>query len=247
MKVSIITVVYNNKKTISDAIESVIAQSYKDIEYIVIDGASTDGTFEIIQNYSDKITKIVSESDKGIYDGLNKGISLATGDVIAFLHSDDVYANETVISDIVNCFDNGAQGVYGDLVYTDKADVNKVFRYWKSCDFSLSLLSKGWMPPHPTLFLRREVYQKYGAFDISFKIAGDYDFMLRILSNNISVKYLSKVLYKMRVGGESNRSIKNILDKSKEDLRAMRKNEINKPFLALFYKNIFKVMQLIKR
>ena len=247
MKVSIITVVYNNKKTISDAIESVIAQSYKDIEYIVIDGASTDGTFEIIQNYSDKITKIVSESDKGIYDGLNKGISLATGDVIAFLHSDDVYANETVISDIVNCFDNGAQGVYGDLVYTDKADVNKVFRYWKSCDFLPSLLSKGWMPPHPTLFLRREVYQKYGAFDISFKIAGDYDFMLRILSNNISVKYLSKVLYKMRVGGESNRSIKNILDKSKEDLRAMRKNEINKPFLALFYKNIFKVMQLIKR
>ena len=202
---------------------------------------------EIIQNYSDKVSKIVSESDKGIYDGLNKGISLATGDVIAFLHSDDVYANETVISDIVNCFDNNTQGVYGDLVYTDKADVNKVFRYWKSCDFSLSLLSKGWMPPHPTLFLRREVYQKYGAFDISFKIAGDYDFMLRILKDNIVVKYLPQVIYKMRVGGESNRSIKNILDKSKEDFRAMRKNEINNPFFALFYKNVSKIIQLVRR
>ena len=247
MKVSIITIVWNNKETIRDAINTVLSQTYKNIEYIIIDGASTDGTFEIIQNYSDKVAKIVSESDKGIYDGLNKGISLATGDVIAFLHSDDVYANETVISNIVNCFDNGAQGVYGDLVYTDKADVNKVFRYWKSCDFSPSLLSKGWMPPHPTLFLRREVYQKYGAFDISFKIAGDYDFMLRILKDNIVVKYLPQVIYKMRVGGESNRSIKNILDKSKEDLRAMRKNKINNPFFALFYKNISKIMQLVKR
>ena len=247
IKVSIITVVWNNKETIRDAINSVLDQTYKNIEYIVIDGASTDGTFEIIQNYSDKVAKIVSESDNGIYDGLNKGISLATGDVIAFLHSDDVYANETVISDIVNCFDNNTQGVYGDLVYTDKIDVNKVFRYWKSCDFSPSLLSKGWMPPHPTLFLRREVYQKYGTFDTSFKIASDYDFMLRILKDNIVVKYLPQVVYKMRVGGESNRSIKNILNKSKEDLRAMRKNEINNPFFALFYKNVSKIIQLVRR
>ena len=247
MKVSIITVSYNSAATINSTIRSILSQTYKNIEYIVIDGASTDGTFEIIQNYSDKVAKIVSESDNGIYDGLNKGISLATGDVIAFLHSDDVYANETVISDIVNCFDNGTQGVYGDLVYTDKADVNKVFRYWKSCDFSPSLLSKGWMPPHPTLFLRREVYQKYGAFDISFKIAGDYDFMLRILKDNIAVKYLPQVIYKMRLGGESNRSIKNILDKSKEDLRAMRKSKINNPFFALFYKNVSKIIQLVRR
>jgi len=247
MKVSIITIVWNNKETIRDAIDSVLSQTYKNIEYIVIDGASTDGTFEIIQNYSDKITKVISEPDKGIYDGLNKGILLATGDVIAFLHSDDMYANETVISDVVDIFDNDTQGVYGDLVYTDKKDINKVFRYWKSGAFSISLLNKGWMPPHPTLFLRREVYQKYGVFDTSFKIAGDYDFMLRILKDNITVKYLPQVLYRMRVGGESNRSIKNILDKSKEDLRAMRKNKINNPFLALFYKNIFKVMQLIKR
>ena len=247
MKISIITVCFNSEKTIRDTIESVLSQSYPDVEYIIIDGLSKDNTMSIVSEYDDKISKIISEPDKGIYDGLNKGVSLATGDVIAFLHSDDVYANETVISNIVNCFDNGAQGVYGDLVYTDKADVNKVFRYWKSCDFSPSLLSKGWMPPHPTLFLRREVYQKYGAFDISFKIAGDYDFMLRILKDNIAVKYLPQVIYKMRLGGESNRSIKNILDKSKEDLRAMRNNKINNPFFALFYKNASKIMQLVRR
>jgi glycosyltransferase len=124
--------------------------------------------------------------------------------------------------------------------------MGKVFRYWKSCDFSPILLSKGWMPPHPTLFLRREVYQQYGAFDTSFKISGDYDFMLRILKDNIAVKYLPKVLYKMRVGGQSNRSIRNLFNKSKEDLRAMRKNGIDKPFLAIFYKNISKLIQLVR-
>ena len=247
MHISVIVSVLNNKDTIFDAINSVVSQSYDNIECIVVDAGSSDGTIEIVKGFGDRINTFISEPDKGIYDGLNKGILLATGDVIAFLHSDDMYANETVISDVVDIFDNDTQGVYGDLVYTDKKDINKVFRYWKSGAFSISLLNKGWMPPHPTLFLRREVYQKYGAFDTSFKIAGDYDFMLRILKDNITVKYLPQVLYRMRVGGESNRSIKNILDKSKEDLRAMRKNEINKPFLALFYKNIFKVMQLIKR
>ena len=247
MKISIITVALNNKEVIKDAIDSILSQAYKNIEYIIIDGASIDGTVEVVQSYGDKISRFISEPDNGIYDAMNKGVDLATGDVIAFLHSDDVYANETVISDIVDCFDNNTQGVYGDLVYTDKADVNKVFRYWKSCDFSTSLLSKGWMPPHPTLFLRREVYQKYGAFDTSFKIAGDYDFMLRILKDNIAVKYLPQVIYKMRLGGESNRSVKNILDKSKEDLRAMRNNKINNPFFALFYKNVSKIMQLVRR
>ena len=247
MKVSIIVSVFNNKNTIAAAINSIISQDYDDIECIVVDAGSTDGTVEIIKGFGDRINTFISEPDRGIYDGLNKGISLATGDVIAFLHSDDVYAHETVISNVVGFFDNDTQGVYGDLVYTDKVDMSKVFRYWKSCDFSPSLLSKGWMPPHPTLFLRREVYQKYGTFDTSFKIAGDYDFMLRILKDNIVVKYLPQVVYKMRVGGESNRSIKNILNKSKEDLRAMRKNEINNPFFALFYKNMSKIMQLVRR
>ena len=246
MKVSIIVSVFNNKNTIAAAINSIISQDYDDIECIVVDAGSTDGTVEIIKGFADRINTFISEPDKGIYDGLNKGVSLATGDVIAFLHSDDAYADRSIISTVVDQFDINIQGVYGDLLYTDKVDMDKIFRYWKSCDFSPSLLSKGWMPPHPTLFLRCEVYQKYGTFDTSFKIAGDYDFMLRILKDNIVVKYLPQVVYKMRVGGESNRSIKNILNKSKEDLRAMRKNEINNPFFALFYKNMSKIMQLVR-
>jgi glycosyltransferase len=247
MKVSIIVSVFNNKNTIAAAINSIISQDYDDIECIVVDAGSIDGTIEIIKGFADRINTFISEPDKGIYDGLNKGVSLATGDVIAFLHSDDAYADRSIISAVVDQFDINIQGVYGDLLYTDKVDMDKIFRYWKSCDFSPSLLSKGWMPPHPTLFLRREVYQKYGTFDTSFKIASDYDFMLRILKDNIVVKYLPQVVYKMRVGGESNRSIKNILNKSKEDLRAMRKNEINNPFFALFYKNMSKIMQLVRR
>ena len=247
MKISIITVVWNNEETIKDAIESVLNQTYENIEYIIVDGASTDGTIEIVKGYADKVNKFISEADGSLYEAMNKGISLATGDVIAFLHSDDAHADRSIISTVVDQFDINIQGVYGDLLYTDKVDMDKIFRYWKSCDFSPSLLSKGWMPPHPTLFLRREVYQKYGTFDTSFKIAGDYDFMLRILKDNIVVKYLPQVVYKMRVGGESNRSIKNILNKSKEDLRAMRKNEINNPFFALFYKNMSKIMQLVRR
>ena len=246
MRISVIVSVFNNKDTVSDAINSIVSQDYDNIECIVVDAGSTDGTIEVIKGFGDRINTFISEPDKGIYDGLNKGILLATGDIIAFLHSDDVYENETVISDVVAIFNDDIQGVYGDLVYTNKADMRKVFRYWKSCDFSVSLLRIGWMPPHPTLFLRRKVYQKYDTFDISFKIAGDYDFMLRILKDNIAVKYLPQVLYRMRVGGKSNRSIKSILFKSKEDLRAMRKNGIDKPFLTLFYKNISKVIQLIR-
>ena len=148
MKISIITVVWNNATTIKDAIESVLSQTYDNIEYIVVDGASTDGTVEIVQSYGDKISKFISEKDKGIYDGLNKGISLATGDMIAFLHSDDIYASDAIIEEVVLTFksDKSLDGVYGDLVYTPKADTDKVLRYWKSKEFDSSLLKKGWMP-----------------------------------------------------------------------------------------------------
>jgi len=248
MKISIITVVWNNKKTIKDAIDSVLSQTYRDIEYIIVDGASTDGTIEIVKSYGDKISKFISEKDKGIYDGLNKGISLATGDLVAFLHSDDIYADETILEDIAKEFQSDAtlDGVYGDLVYTPKSDISKVLRYWKSRNFESSLLKKGWMPAHPTLFLKREVYEKYGGFDLGFKIAGDYDFMLRVLSAGIKVKYIPKVLYKMRVGGESNKSLKNIMLKSKEDLRALQKNRVGGIY-SLMIKNLSKIQQFIKK
>jgi glycosyltransferase len=246
MKISIITSVWNNKETIKDAIESVLSQTYKNIEYIVVDGASSDGTIEIVQKYRDNITKFISEKDSGIYDGLNRGISLATGDVVAFLHSDDIYANYTIIEEIAQQFesDESLDGIYGDLVYTPKNDTDKVLRYWKSKEFEIGLLSKGWMPAHPTLFLKREMYEKYGKFDLDFKIAADYDFMLRILKSNINVKYFPKVIYKMRVGGESNKSIKNIILKSKEDLKALKKNNVGGIF-TLIIKNLSKIKQFV--
>jgi len=248
MKISIITVVWNNKETIKDAIDSVLSQTYKDIEYIVVDGASSDGTVEIVQGYGDKISIFVSERDEGIYDGLNKGISLATGDFVAFMHSDDLYADESVVENIMKVLERDASldGVYGDLIYTPKHDTSKVLRYWKSKDFDISLLKQGWMPAHPTLILKKEVYEKYGNFDLGFKIAGDYDFMLRVLSAGIKVKYIPQVLYKMRVGGESNKSLKNIIRKSSEDLLALKNNGVGGVF-TLLIKNFSKVGQFLKK
>ena len=248
MKISIITVVWNGKKTIQNAIDSVLNQTYSNIEYIVIDGDSTDGTVSVVQNYGDRISKFISEPDKGIYDGLNKGVLLATGDVIAILHSDDLYANNKVVSKIVDQFnkDCNLDGVYGDLIYTSKDDINNIFRYWKSKDFNVKLLKQGWMPAHPTLFLRREVYDKFGIFDLNFKISADYDFMLRILNAGIKVKYFPGVLYKMRVGGASNKSIKSIFAKSIEDFKVLKKNNIGGLY-PLIYKNLSKVVQFISR
>jgi len=248
MKISIITSVYNNKETIAEAIESVLSQTYDNIEYIVVDGASTDGTVDVIKQYGEKISTFVSEPDKGIYDGLNKGISLTTGDVIGFLHSDDLFEDEHVVRKIAEAFaNNSVESIYGDLTYVKKEDTSKVVRFWKSGAYSLAKLKKGWMPPHPTFYLKREVYEKYGGFDTSFKIAADYDSILRFLGREqISTHYIPEVLVKMRVGGESNKSIKNLIQKSREDLRAMKNNGVGH-LGSLFVKNVSKVPQFFKR
>ena len=248
MKISIITSVYNNASTIEDAIKSVLSQTYTNIEYIVVDGASKDGTTEIIRKYENQISKFVSEKDKGIYDGLNKGVDLATGDVIAFLHSDDIYENENVIADVVKLFETtNTDSIYGDLVYVDKNDTNKIFRYWKSGEYTFKKLCNGWMPPHPTFFVKREFYEKYGKFDLSYGIAADYDFMLRMLGKyKITTAYLPKVLYKMRVGGASNRSIKNIIQKSQEDIKALKNNGIG-GLHTIILKNLIKIPQFFKK
>lgn len=247
MKISIITSVYNNRDTISDAIESVLSQSYPNIEYIVIDGASRDGTVDIIRAYEDRITTFVSEPDRGIYDGLNKGVERATGDVIAFLHSDDLYNDPEAVSRVAEAFSTtGADAVYGDLVYTPKSDTSKVLRYWKSRDFHPKLLKQGWMPAHPTFFVRRELYERFGSFDTSFRIAADYDFMLRVLSKGIKTHYIPNVLYKMRVGGESNKSIKNILKKMREDYRALQNNDIG-GISTIAIKNLSKIPQFFRK
>jgi glycosyltransferase len=245
MKISIITAVRNNRNTITDAIASVMGQNYEDIEYIVVDGGSNDGTVDIIKSHSKRIDKFISEKDRGIYDALNKGIELAAGDVIGFLHSDDIFANENSVSRIVKAFVDGIDGVYSDLVYIQKNDTSKVLRYWRSRSFSSELLYRGWMPAHPTLYLRREVYKSFGTFDLSFRIAADYDFILRIFKGGITAEYIPEVLYKMRLGGTSNKSLKNIIHKSLEDMRALRKNEIG-GLRTLLLKNVSKIPQFFR-
>lgn len=246
MKVSIITSVYNCKDTISEAINSVLSQNYKDIEYIIIDGGSIDGTVEIIKEYKNKIDIFSSKPDNGIYDGFNRGISLASGDIIGFLHADDIYENNDVVKEIVTVFKNKqADAIYGDLVYVHQENINKIIRYWVSGKFSSSKLKNGWMPPHPTFYAKRELYEKFGNFDINLKIAADYDFMLKILtSEEYKIMYIHKVLYRMRAGGMSNRSLKNILQKSKEDLRVIKKHNIG-GLNTLLRKNFSKIPQFL--
>ena len=212
IKVSVITAVYNNKDMIESALLSIQSQTYQNIEHIVIDGVSTDGTLEIVNNYKSKISILISEPDEGIYDALNKGISHATGDIICFLHADDFFAHKNVIAHVVEAFEKyQVNSLYGDLEYVSKDDTTNVVRYWKSGEFHYKKIAKGWMPPHPAFFVKRNVYEKYGTFDTSFAIAADYDFVLRVLGKNrISTAYLPEVLYKMRVGGVSNRSLTNI-------------------------------------
>ena len=176
MKVSIITVTLNNQDTIKSTIESVINQTYSNIEYIIIDGGSADATIDVIKKYEGKIAKWISEKDDGIYDALNKGLRFATGDIVGFLHSDDIYDNNNIISLIVNAFkNNNNEIVYGDLVYVYKEDANKIIRYWRAGEYKYERISKGWMPPHPTFFARKELYDKYGCFNSNFKIAADYE------------------------------------------------------------------------
>ena len=248
MKISVITAVYNNKRTILEALESVLSQTYHNVEHIVIDGGSTDGTVEVVRSFGDKIEKFVSEPDEGIYDALNKGIALATGDVVGFLNSDDVYAHDRVLEKIARAFQHeNADSVYGDLNYVQRDDITQVVRYWKSHGFSSKKLRQGWMPPHPTFYVKREIYQKYGGFDTSFKIAADYDSILRFLGlHHISTTYVPEVLVQMRLGGVSNRDLKSVLKKSGEDYRALKKNGIGGK-RVVFMKNASKVTQFIKK
>jgi glycosyltransferase involved in cell wall biosynthesis len=244
LTVSIITVCYNSSKTILDTINSVNSQSYPEIEHIFVDGLSSDNTVEIINLNSQTKNVVISEKDNGLYDAINKGISIATGDVIGFLHSDDLLASSSIILDLMTEMKSKKlDGIYGDLEYVDKYDTNKIIRYWKSCEFRSVILKQGWMPAHPTLFLKKQVYDKHGVFNTSYKIAADYDFMLRILKdNNLNYGYLPKVITKMRVGGASNRSLKNIIQKTREDYRAITSNNIG-GWLSILLKNLSKIKQ----
>lgn len=244
MKVSVITATYNRADTVAGALASVAGQTWPNVEHIVIDGASTDGTLQLIEAQRDRLAVLVSEPDGGIYDALNKGLALATGDVVGLLHSDDAYADARVLERVAQAFaDPAVDGVYGDLDYVAKADMSRIVRRWRSGAYARENLAHGWMPPHPTLFLRRAVIQQWGGFDTTYRIAADYDAMLRYLARGrIRLAYIPEVLVKMRVGGESNRSLGRILRKSREDYLALRRNEVG-GVGALVWKNLSKLPQ----
>jgi glycosyltransferase len=248
MTISIITVVFNNALHIGECIQSVLSQTYPEIEYIVVDGGSTDGTCNIIGKYKLQIASYVSEKDAGMYDALNKGITLATGDVIGILHSDDLFHDPGVVAKIAEILKNtGCDAVYGDLWYVSKDDPEKVIRNWKSKPFNVKNFYHGWMPPHPTLFLKRDVYKEFGLFDTTFKIAADYDLMLRTVgSGKLHCEYLPKVITRMRMGGASNKSLGNIWRKSSDDWRALRQNKKGGVY-TLLMKNISKLEQFFVR
>ena len=244
LQISIITATYNSSKTILDTVKSLEMQSYQNIEYIIVDGASSDNTLEVISNHCTRVSKVISEPDNGIYDALNKGIDAATGDIVGFLHSDDLFAYRDAIKDIVSTIENrGTDAVHADLEYVEKDDINKRIRLWKSSTYLTKKLKRGWMPAHPTFYMKREKYVQYGAFDPSYKIAADYDSLLRYFGvHRITSAYLPQVVIKMRVGGASNRSLKNLLQKTKEDIRALKSNGLSWPY-AIVIKNISKIPQ----
>ena len=245
MTISIITITYNSAKTLPRALESVQSQNYKDIEHVIIDGASTDGTRELIETYAKqhKNVKWVSEKDNGIYDAINKGIRQATGDVIGFLHSDDVLYSPDSIGQIATAFEqDNADVVYGDLQYMRG---NKVVRRWKSNTFNPRALKYGWMPPHPTVYVRREVYQKVGEYDSWFRISADYDMLLRIFTAGYKTHYIPEVLVCMETGGASNKNTKARLSKTMEDYIVLKKNHVGAGYLTVACKQLRKIKQFI--
>ncbi len=247
-KISIITAVYNNVETVADALDSVLAQTGADFELIVIDGGSTDGTPAVLERYADRLAVFVSEPDGGIYDALNKGILRASGDVVGFLHSDDLLADSSVLRRVSDAFsDPRVAATYGDLLYVRKDNPDRVVRFWRAGRYSRVRLGWGWMPPHPTFYVRRSVYERLGLFNTDYRIAADYDCMLRFLGKgHLKVVYIPEVLVKMRLGGISNRSLKNILRKSKEDYRALQENGVG-GVGALAWKNLSKLPQFFSR
>lgn len=225
-KISVITASFNSRDTISDTIRSVLAQSYKNIEYIVVDGDSSDGTQDVVRQY--KAIKLVSEKDRGLYDAMNKGIKMSCGDIVAILNSDDLYFDEKVIEDVIAKFEEtGADAVYGDLVYVDKDDTSKIVRYWKSGEYKKGSFCAGWHPPHPSFFVRRRVYEKYGMFDTGLEFSADFELMLRFIEKyQIKTAYIPRTFVRMRLGGETNRSLGNIVKGNINCIRAFRKNGV---------------------
>lgn len=226
LKISVITVCFNSAETIADTLRSVASQTHAEVEHIVVDGGSSDGTLAIIDRHRERLAKIISEPDHGVYDAMNKGIMLATGDVVGFLNADDVYADATALAAIAAAFGTpGVEACYADLVYVDKQDMRKIVRYWQPGEYRYGLFRTGWMPPHPTFFVRREVFERFGMFDLQYRLQADFELAMRFLEvHRIRTAYIPRILVNMRMGGMSNNSYVNILKGNLEAYRACRKN-----------------------
>jgi len=241
MKISIITVAYNSAKTIEDTIKSVLSQNYVDIEYIIIDGKSSDATLDIVNTYHQNISRVISETDQGIYDAMNKGIKVATGQIIGFLNSDDVFENKNVLSLIADQFnrDQSISVVYGDLKYVLINDLNKIKRRWKSLPYYNKFFDDGHVPPHPALYIKKIVYEEIGYFDIGYKLAADYEFMLRLFKkHNFKSIHVAAFLVRMRLGGATNKNIYNIIKGNQEIWSSWSANNLDPP-LTLMPKRIY--------
>ena len=246
MKISIITITYNSEQTVEDTIQSVVSQDFPDIEYIIVDGLSKDNTLAVVNSYTKYIHRLISEKDNGLYDALNKGIKVATGDVIGMLHSDDVYAGTNVISKIAQQFaaNPDVEGVYADLVFVDRNDTSRVLRTWKAGEFEPDAFKKGWMPPHPTFFVKKSVYDRFGGFNLDLKLSADYELMLRLIhKHQIKISYLPETIVKMRMGGISNTSFFVKLKANIEDKLAWRMNDLKPGFFTTIRKPLKKLRQ----
>jgi len=246
MKISIITITYNSAKTLQRTLASIIGQTYANIEHIIVDGASTDGTVAMIEAYAKKRPNVrwVSEKDEGIYNALNKGIRMATGDAIGFLHSDDVLFAPDSIEHIAEAFkEPDVDVVYGDLQYCHG---NRVVRRWQSNPFNPRSLKYGWMPPHPTVYVRRSVYEQVGEYDEWFRISADFDMMLRIFGAGYKSHYLPEVIVSMETGGASNRNTKARLSKTQEDYVVLKKNHVGAGYLTVACKQLRKIRQFLR-
>ena len=248
MKISVITVCYNSAATIEQTMISVLEQDHGDVEYIIIDGASTDETASIVEPYRKKLKLFISEPDQGLYHAINKGIGFATGDVVAILNSDDYYSNKHILSKVAQCFEeHQADAVYGDLVYVDKDDTKKLVRTWKAGQYTEGDFLKGWMPPHPAFFVRREVYEKHGVFNTTLRYAADYELMLRFIhKHHVRLAYLPEVLVQMRTGGFGNSSLMAKYRANREDRKAWTMNGLRPYPWTLIRKPFSKIFQYIK-
>ncbi len=247
MKLSIVTPVYNDKR-VARALDSILSQQVDaQMELIVIDGGSKDGTLDVLERYRSRLSVLVSERDKGIYDAMNKGVALATGDVVGILNADDRYQDDQALAKVVAAFhDPAVQATYGDCVYVDND--NSIVRYWRSGGYHASKWYLGWMPPHPTFYVRRSLYQQYGSFKTQFPIAADYELMLRLArKHKVPFHYIPSILVRMTVGGESNRSVKNITRANREVFRAWRENGLAFGFFVPFLKVAQKPLQFLRR